>query len=321
MRPRARRPCRLPLRCRDPTPHGPATGVSGRAAPPPIAVACVRQIARGRRHDSRAPPSALPPPFETVKNRLPIPSVDPLTSVTTHTIVCVPLASVVVLRIRNPIAPRVLLKPGKRLAMSWPEMVVVGRAYRRAIDEDADRRSVERDCFRERRQRPAEVDVGLLPPRHRPARAYRSHRTAWWRRRSRTSSSRVPSMKGCPSRSSAHVKNWYVPLPWLGSMFVSTMKPQPALVFSGYVGIRAGNIRPRPIDENRETDENLRRATAIRIHRRHLRAEGGAAHRYLRDLDVVERPAGERDGSRHACPKVSWRVDAPEGARRRTRAP
>ncbi len=27
-----------------------------------------------------------------------------------------------------------------------------------------------------------------------------------------------------------------MPFPWLGSMFVSTMKPQPALVFSGYVG-------------------------------------------------------------------------------------
>jgi hypothetical protein len=43
----------------------------------------------------RAPATTLKP-FETVKNRLPIPDVTPSVSVTAHEIVCTPLASVVV---------------------------------------------------------------------------------------------------------------------------------------------------------------------------------------------------------------------------------
>ena len=47
-------------------------------------------------------------PGETMKNRLPMPSICPALSVTVHEIVCSPLVSVVVSRILNPIAPFVL---------------------------------------------------------------------------------------------------------------------------------------------------------------------------------------------------------------------
>ena len=50
----------------------------------------------------------------------------------------------------------------------------------------------------------------------------------------RTSSSACRAAIDVPVDGRAHMwKNAYVPLPWLGSMLVSTMKPQPAWLLRG----------------------------------------------------------------------------------------
>ena len=46
-----------------------------------------------------------------------------------------------------------------------------------------------------------------------------------------------------------------MPLPWFGSMFVSTMKPQPALSLSAATGRRL-DIRPGAADEHGAADED-----------------------------------------------------------------
>ena len=86
------------------------------------------------------PPSAAPAPFDTVKNRLPIPSIAPWLSVTVHEIVCSPLVSVVVSIIRNPIAPfapAVFWKPGEQRLDVRALVVVVHGPDAAAIDQHA----------------------------------------------------------------------------------------------------------------------------------------------------------------------------------------
>ena len=67
-----------------------------------------------------ASPAAVsaPTPFDTVKKRLPIPSMAAPLSVTVHETVCSPLVSAVVSRMRNPIAPLLFCKPGNVAAIS-----------------------------------------------------------------------------------------------------------------------------------------------------------------------------------------------------------
>ena len=63
----------LPLRCRDPTSRRASTGVSARGAAP---IALASAVLRPTPRPAARPSSALVP-FDTVKNRLPMPSVAP----------------------------------------------------------------------------------------------------------------------------------------------------------------------------------------------------------------------------------------------------
>ena len=155
------------------------------------------RIARRRRCSRSA---AYRAPFDTVKYRLPIPSIAPWSSHDRPGDRVQAVGQRVVSRMRNPIAPLVCVQgPGNNVAMSGANVVVARRSRPRAVHLHRDRRSVVRDRLGLRRQRPAEVHEGR-PVATPPCSAYRSPQTASSRLRCRTSSSACRAAWSCARR-------------------------------------------------------------------------------------------------------------------------
>ena len=121
-----------------------AAGVGSRRDSEPV-----RDASRAAACDSAVTAAVSdPPPFATVKNRLPMPSVIPWLSVTVHEIVCSPLVSVVVsmnLVTDRAVRPGGVLEAGEQ-RLDVRALLVVGHGPNRIpIHHHGDRRPVDRN--------------------------------------------------------------------------------------------------------------------------------------------------------------------------------
>ena len=78
------------------------------------------------------------------------------------------------------------------------------------------------------------------------------------------------------------------PVPLAGQRVGQHHETPPPSGVHGKGRVGGGDVRPGAVDEDGEADKDLRGPAAIGIDRRHLAAEGRAAHRHALHLDVVE---------------------------------
>ena len=186
-------------------------------------------------------------------------------------------------------------------------VVVVHGPDRRPIHQHADRRSVNRNQLRLRRQCPPEVhktragdDAAL---RRRVDRAERLRRARICARHRPS-----PEQPGVPIPVLRIHEEQIRPVALRGQHIGQDHESPPGPGVHRHHGIRRLDVGPRAVDEHGEAHEHLRGPRAVRIHRRHFRPEGRPADHHPRYLDVIERPPGERHGASHPGRVLQRRV-------------